>query len=551
MARRDLAKLKTLLREQTFNPHEYKRKVILAGLDISVFDLAMGWREGTEELLTRLAPTSADVETAIYVDDQVSLDLLWHSLCEPLDHSMVFKLLLRVSDRAFEQVADLLQKSCLKLAQFAMVCLNDDEKDRLCLRSHCPKSWKILDTWTTLRDRELSVPLRYAPIQKCFLFDLLSFNGAIWRYCHLDEPSEHEAVRSASQVLQRYCELGFLDINWKGAYTSSMGQVIVEMPFLNFLRSFDHDNIRSAGGNCFARFSEICRWFLSNGASTHDLDKHRPNLLFFLARFVGLDDWHDDRFYQHRVRPKGYSSIDLQDDQQIWNPALEDSSADQKDTCQCPCSVEGCLPSRLFLEPDKMDFDYSWCYDVRVPRYVLDMRLLRWLQLCQLSDEQKARYVEDAVRLEVFERLGMTHTCCVVAANHRADDAQSVGPWSEDADEIRSEESELEAHLNLIMEAYASFSRTIEVWDADWVGWWKLLDGILPDLSGLSDPKRFDYLGKEDLEYEIKFREMGHERAVLEAATLKFNGYDALDFMVVIRLHFSKYLQGEDVEAAP
>ncbi len=34
------------------------------------------------------------------------------------------------------------------------------------------------------------------------------------------------------------------------------------------------------------------------------------------------------------------------------------------------------------------------------------------MELCGLTPEGRKEYMEDAVRLETFERLGLAHTCC-------------------------------------------------------------------------------------------------------------------------------------------
>lgn len=206
-----------------------------------------------------------------------------------------------------------------------------------------------------------------------------------------------------------------------------------------------------------------------------------------------MDCWNFEQYDDILRRSR---QINLYRQQELWVTALERCSADQVDVCRCFCSVAGCLPSRLFLQSR----GFRTLYRLRIHRAVLDERLFLWFELCRLSEEQKARYVEDAVRLEAFTRLGMTHTCC-----HLSDESvwtfnRSHKYTSDDIKEIQFEECELKGHLDLIMAAYRCFSKGFENWNAGLSKWWILLGGILPDLSGLINPMRLYFRSEEAYE---------------------------------------------------
>lgn len=532
---RDVAELKSVLRKRSFDPREYKWTFILANLELSAFQLAMDWQEGIEELLTKFAPTAEDIEFAIHIDTPLSLEILrtlWHRMCGPLNYRSLFQILPESSDRARSQVLELMQESRLRLHQFAMISLNDSEKSRLCLTSHCAADWKTSEVWATLIKQGCRVPLRYEPMHEDFIFSLMNdfrdVQSLLWQV------RRGKGTCSKRGALQNYFDLGFLKVNCQRLHAKSTRldhMQAAQTPFLTFLESFDNDYERDGW---FPEFAEVCLWFLENGAAAQSFGPYRRNLLFILARFVAMDCWNleqnDDTLRRSR-------QMNLYKQQKLWMTALERCSADQVDVCRCFCSVAGCLPSRLFLQSR----GFRTLYRLRIPRAVLDERLLLWFGLCRLSEEQKARYVEDAVRLEAFTRLGMTHTCCHLSDESVWTFSGSHTHTSDDIKEIQFEECELRGHLDLIMAAYRCFSKGFENWNACLSKWWTLLEGILPDLSGLINPMRLYFRSEEA--YERAVHDAEQDRATLEAQTLQSNGYEGMDFLDIIRLHFSKYLQ--------
>lgn len=532
-----MTELKSILRERSFDPRKYQWPLILANLELSGFQLAMDWQEGIEELLTKFSPTTRDIELAIYIDTPLSLKILrimWHRMSGPLDYKSIFELLPETSDRARNQILELMQESRLRLHQFAMVSLNDSEQDRLCLKSQSAADWNTSEVWATLIRQGCGVPLRYKPIQKDFLFCLLDYFRAL-KHFFRRSPQNGETTRYSSELLQKYCDTGFLEVDCHRFQTDPTRRdrpTAGQTPFFAFLESFNGHDIYE-GGASSPRFNEICLWFLNNGASAQDFGDFRPNLLFFLARFISSHSLSQDG-----NGSSGHPESNRQ--RELWATALERCSADQSDACQCFCSVVGCLPSREFLQPH--GFGY------RDSRAVLDMRLIMWFELCQLSDEQEARYVEDAVRLEVFTRLGMTHTCCVPPEGCWRKASQFHEFDSDEVKDIQFEESEVKCQMDLIMEAYRSFSMGFEDWSAGLSRWWTLLEGVLPDLSDVITHCRQDFESEE--EYEHAVHDAEQDRAALESQTLQSNGYGGMDFMDVIKMHFGEYLQDRKIGAA-
>ncbi|OIW33342.1 hypothetical protein CONLIGDRAFT_171939 [Coniochaeta ligniaria NRRL 30616] len=235
--------------------------------------------------------------------------------------------------------------------------------------------------------------------------------------------------------------------------------------------------------------------------------------------------------------------------------------ATQRDACECFCSQGGCLPSRLFLTR-KMHgalYDNLFAHSQNAhlsthlsSRDNRDQMLRLWCQVCLLDEKWTAVHLEDSVRVEVFDRLGMVHTCCEVASGEEepqefADPALwCLEAWrvsDEERRHVQNEDAELNDQLELIMEAYGSYAQgsagSAGSSEDMLKGWWRILDEILPQTHDTEGMKRSDPEKYPDLE-------LCDRRAAMEREVLVRMGYGDLDFLEVIRRHFRDYLEDED-----
>lgn len=147
----------------------------------------------------------------------------------------------------------------------------------------------------------------------------------------------------------------------------------------------------------------------------------------------------------------------------------------QRDTCSCYCSPSGCLPLVRSLKHRKnRPMIRKTCRDA----------------LCEIlsnvSPESKETYFFEVSRFEVFERLGMAHTCC-------KDSVGSPGQISmqdyiagrnlaaEDIEEMKEEDKELLPvlleYMKLFKKLRASFKGSTHDFQRVW---WVALDLLLP-----------------------------------------------------------------------
>lgn len=216
----------------------------------------------------------------------------------------------------------------------------------------------------------------------------------------------------------------------------------------------------------------------------------------------------------------------LDDDIHLY---LQNSDPLCADQCHCFCSAAGCLPWYVY-----------WCAideQYKGDATLLEVKMIMLgciVELFNLTVEQKELCYTELCRLEVFDGLGLTHTCCGHGWEYKF-----PMPESERV-QCQQEDSELKSHLDLIMTAYSvarcAHAGTIEQF---WLSWWEDLAHILPELLPLERDWK-----SGPLRYRKSEAEVVAERADRERATLVENGYgDFEDFADVIRTHFKRYLE--------
>lgn len=149
------------------------------------------------------------------------------------------------------------------------------------------------------------------------------------------------------------------------------------------------ENISRVGYN-LDTWTTLCVWLLQKG-SNPDFRHSLPgsNLLLELAR--GL---------RHFVLNGGDRTLRYWEELVRYAAGLFDAMA--RDYTICFCSPNGRL---LLIQSMIRD---QTCLCMRHAEY----HTFRWIQLCELDSEDGECCVEESVRLELFRRLGMKHTCC-------------------------------------------------------------------------------------------------------------------------------------------
>lgn len=147
------------------------------------------------------------------------------------------------------------------------------------------------------------------------------------------------------------------------------------------------------------------------------------------------------------------------------------------DGCSCWCSSAGCTPAALVLKQresgggnygqlGKLTRRRRWLF--HLPRYSS-----MGLHLTQQS-------YEDICRLEIFDRLGMAHTC----GTYKYDKSEMSVCYLSDPeerqelqDEDRELKSILDAYVELFLELLHTYSGDFEIF---WIAWWLALEVFLP-----------------------------------------------------------------------
>lgn len=206
------------------------------------------------------------------------------------------------------------------------------------------------------------------------------------------------------------------------------------------------------------------------------------------------------------------------------------------DGCICYCSVNGCLPLHhipvLYDRASTKGSVKSWA--------TIEDDVFLWIELCEVSETQAEWYIEQACRLEMFERLGMAHTCCRRPARDGTDQSAVS---DELRDELQKEDQESKEQLELLME---EFKRHMESSKARrlfvrWTSWWGRVDEILPPLLPWERGLRY-CATDEPMELEV-------EQALLNVSEERFGdqleraGYKGMDFIDVIEAHFEKHVE--------
>ena len=487
--------------------------------------VATGWIDGIKLLLEEKCFTIEAIELAICTNDTESLDIMlskwsenpfdwwsedmfdsWNITGLPSCYRMILERAGSSSQREIHQCAvRYLNKVLPKLSELSRKVVGEVEKTEP----------------TVSAPQHSSCRSRLAYMQEEFVFikpESPLDTSKISRYHFLDER------RGATQLLDTLYASGDTAIDLKNRNQ--------ETPLLYRL---------SRLRNCFSDFvPEGMMWFLERGAS--------PN-------FDAPNCWPNVYFYYPLAISSNMTSLDRLDSLPVLCRSLCDPL--RTDGCQCYCSSQGCLSLHLTWTCKMSEDHRNWHYRNCIGRTRIELESLKdWARITGVQRCQMVILCAETCRREIFDRLGMAHTCCRIGLSWKRTNRELFGLnpglfhrvlFSDDERErLQDEDGELKKQLNMIMKAYARMheisSGNLEEF---WEWWWQTLDEILPDLlpeercrAGIRHSEDYEALIYE----QERQQEIREKRAQREEDTLKNNGYSGLDFIDVIRVHFQDYL---------
>lgn len=230
-------------------------------------------------------------------------------------------------------------------------------------------------------------------------------------------------------------------------HLSQMVTFIAERLFRAGYRHFDikdENGIRPVEKACMIRDLELALWYLNHGAVPHE------SLIWILAASLAFLPWSNDDF-KEIVSICGYP---------------------ERDGCRCHCSSKGCLPSTILQKQSRSSpfppSDFQWWF--------------QWWVQCIPKHSQFEAYKEGC-RLEVFERLGMSHTCCKYISSPYTSPPYCMRQQMpiDDGCDIREEEQDfviiLDQYLCLFDQLWLEFRGRFKTY---WNAWWSAMAMMLP-----------------------------------------------------------------------
>lgn len=217
-------------------------------------------------------------------------------------------------------------------------------------------------------------------------------------------------------------------------------------------------------------------WHLNRGADPLNVGTiGLPNCLHALAHAINrkpTTQWHRDRVITCYVDSLPLDSVKTDVVCRLNNLC----GANSRDSCSCYCSSLGCLSSTVLLK--SRNGNAGWENKKRW--------LGVWLQLSGLSEQQQQVHYRETCRLEIFERLGMAHTCCRFQIHYQS---PHKIPWlrflgQEEQLNLQAEDEELKTYLETYLELYDRLlGDFIGHFQQFWDGWWTALEACLPGIE--------------------------------------------------------------------
>jgi len=451
----------------------------------TILELALGWPEGLSFLITLdLCPMHA-IGTAIKLKDIQSLEILLRTnfpifsnrdRCHAGQVHPPVGQYINVELATLRPIADELWRRCQALKGLAIQNLSADEQKAFGLASSDSSQWVPPEVYDVLASR-IAVPVRLR-------YHMTSvYENIIWSSYHKRES------------LEVWYGTGFRDVD----IPTRLGLT----PLQN-LTSVPQDE----------EFPDVAFWLLHHRASPifPPSCSYFPTILFYIVaedHLIALD--------LENTNLQAVSSI------------LHKHHA-VSDECKCFCSDRGCIAPSLFWRckgPNQFGNPLYCRRRHRNRGYMLE----KFLAMCNLEKTQVDQVLGEICRIELFDRLGMAHTCCRLARARKRE-----SPSDEEQSRMQEEDRELATQLDLLMAEYNKGRLCFQGQARDyWNLWWRVVDPIMPPFSVYEIPYCRPVCGFRKSQVEKR-------RNRIEREALCLNGYGpSMPFASIIELHFRRY----------
>ena len=452
--------------------------------------VAVGWNTGINILLKAGADPSTAVHCAIFSGDEVALQSL-------LDSGSCLEVTAYKSDEWKRTLWDI-NDFAHSLLSFALWQQRNHKKTH-----HAATTISILHSLTASRQRLMDLAKQYmsvSELKRCgwsnpFKDALVSDAVATTLATSIREkktdvppalwPSTRQSVYHDEWMTATAAEALFL----AGFNQVDLPDEVGRTPLLV--------NAHFDGYNILERCACLY-WFLHHGAE-HVVFPHLngKSVAHVIAANLGRS-WYPNHpehniwtHFNKNMRKKAKACLPA-----LLDRILSLSASSQRDNCQCFCSHSGCLPVHALLNHMKNRF-FEWRRSKALwstwhdEQIVLDL----WSQ-CSAVNQEKDLERSEICRLQLFNRLGMRHTCCMLRdGKEQYSQNHNHSHLSPELDEMNSLEqaqfreedtyakSQLDSFMTLYHELKAEYRDHSDMF---WNSWWTVLEEYVPSVSWAS-----------------------------------------------------------------
>ncbi|KAK7968830.1 hypothetical protein PG988_007903 [Apiospora saccharicola] len=210
-------------------------------------------------------------------------------------------------------------------------------------------------------------------------------------------------------------------------------------------------------------YLEMLLWLLNHGAQNMFFgDSSKATFVHALASNIGYAPSYGlYKFYTHEVLENQLSMI--------LNKAGSLLGFRPRDSCQCFCSRNGCSPIQSLM---RRKFSVN-----EMPFFAKQELFDLWHRCCPEILAGALNY-SDFCRVELFDRLGLRHTCCKIDGS-----LEFLHPDRDLGKSKRTEDEFLAAKLDSMMSLYEDLaSGYAEHFDTFWDTWWKVMNYFIPEV---------------------------------------------------------------------
>lgn len=533
----------------------------------------MGWKEGLQALSAVWTwDASCTFWLAFLISDKDSCHQILDLFFMPMNTPPFIRLMLDLIKADALDWATIVVKSHARkrteLATLGRQHLSRFDQERLGLSTTkvIPLDGHAREVYDLLRNKGIQVPLALHPGWSGSIYYVLSdfYNGF------------------GSQIIQQGYRYVFVP-STTDIRDSFLLVVVAQQLFDNGFTVFDHLNkerdelgrrsLEKATGNLHALTGlPICVWLLQKSASCNfPLPIHHNEQGYFGICRQSSRNLLERLAKGCTTQPNSHWSLMRLLVQYVSGLCPPMST----DSCVCYClTSNGCLAQHLYVS---FDVYSSTCNQHEHKANAL----VSWLESCFLTRDEKSLCFEQAVRLELFDRLGLVHTCCLGL------ESKMNPPKPEEVERIRGDDEELASQLDLLMFAYRGsllmflqrrdedeeystefdcgcyefedLGKTPSSWGshnvdghttrllAHWRHWWSVTDPILADIYSITRKNLYKAYSGEDFNVRYRsekqvadlMRETADRRTALN---LEEMGFGDLDYKEVIERHFAQEL---------